>query len=169
MKNNQRTTTRKTKILTATKTITRVVLMAIVAINMIACSDDEENKDSNSQNNENKEIVSTFVGKAQVGDFAQEGVVLKFDFKNNSIVNLSMDSVRFASQMPFINMKVNNLTYSVSNQDTIIIGDSIAPIAMGGELPRYMITNFNGKIFSDSLTITTKCGNYQMTYKGKRR
>ena len=57
MKNNQRKTTRKTKILTATKTITRVVLMTIVAINMIACSDDEENKDSNSQNNENKEIV----------------------------------------------------------------------------------------------------------------
>jgi len=82
-------------------------------------------------------------------------------------LTIDMLQVSFSAQMPVkLDMMVQNVSYTSTNEKITLSGNNIIPIAMGGEFPAYTITNLNGEIKNGTLTLSMMCGSYPLTYSG---
>ena len=50
----------------------------------------------------------------------------------------------------------------------ILSGDDIVPFALGGNYPDYKVTELQGEVVGDKLTVSLKFGGIQTTYEGQK-
>lgn len=82
-------------------------------------------------------------------------------------VRIVMHQVRFSPRMPIaLDMTINEVAYVSGDNGVALSGDSIVPVAMGGPFPTYIITNLQGLVKDNELTLSMKCGRYPLTYSG---
>ena len=85
-----------------------------------------------------------FVGDVVVDNndgttFTKESVEVAYALNENGTMTIFMKKVKFASLMPAINMEIPGVTIVGEEPNMTLSGDSIVPIAMGGEFKKFTI------------------------------
>lgn len=84
-----------------------------------------------------------------------------------TFLRIMMHQVRFSPRMPMsLDMTINDVTYVAGEDGFALSGDSIVPFAMGGPFPTYLITDLQGVVKDNELTVSMTCGRFPMTYSG---
>ncbi len=100
--------------------------------------------------------------------FTKDNVRTKIVFTNDELLDIYMFDVKFAALMPVtIDMVINGVGYTQSGNEIHFYGDSIIPKAGNKPYNKYIITDLEGQITSDSLFINNKYGATPSVYKGK--
>lgn len=145
------------------------LFLACTAIMFVACE--------NGDNNElpNNPVESTcFKGTMHVDQndgtmFTQEEVEVYFELYDDTKLNFVMYKVKFATGMPLkLDMVVEGVSYTETDGTYILSGDGIVPYAMGGPFEKFTITQLEGSITDDTMTLSFLCGEYPVTYAGTK-
>lgn len=81
-----------------------------------------------------------------------------------SSVTLVMYAVKFVPQMPVtIDITIPSVPMS---KEGILSGDGIVPIAMGGPVERYTVSNLNGKVEEGKIGFDLLFGQYPTSFSG---
>lgn len=80
-----------------------------------------------------------------------------------------MNQIRFVPQMPVtIDVTVPGVTLQPGEKDIVLTCVEVVPKALGGDYPRYTVTNLTGKIVGNELTFSLNFGSYPTSYRGTK-
>ena len=142
--------------------------MALVASLFLACKGNEEEQPITPTQ---ADYVGTVSVTYQGEPFDNEGIEVNFnpsdDGKTASII---IYKIKFVPQMPVtIDVTIPDINVSVAGNVMNLSKDTVIPLAMGGEYPRYTVTGLNGKIEGEELVFSLKFGDYPTSFSGKRK
>ncbi|MDR0565968.1 MAG: hypothetical protein LBG47_02870 [Prevotellaceae bacterium] len=102
--------------------------------------------------------------------YTQDSVNVTFTPTADSTAEIKMVQVRFSPRMPIkLDMTIPGVTAVKTSEGLALSGDSIVPLAMGGEYPVYTITGMTGTATPQTLSFELLCGAYPLTFSGKRQ
>jgi hypothetical protein len=100
--------------------------------------------------------------------YTQEEVQVDYEILDGKL-NFVMYKVKFADGMPIkLDMVVEGVDCIGAVGHYVLTGDNIVPYAMGGPFEKFTITNLVGAITNDTMTLSFMCGEYPVTYSGKK-
>ena len=100
--------------------------------------------------------------------YTQEDVKIDYEIIDGKL-NFVMYKVKFASGMPLkLDMVVEGVDCLGAVGNYVLAGNGIVPYAMGGKFEKYTITNLVGTITQGTMTLSFKCGEYPVTYEGRK-
>ncbi len=151
------------------KKVKFLALMCCAAFTFAAC----DNNDCEDCNPKQETEETTFVGTMDVEQsdktiFSQENISVNYTKTENDGMTLNFKQVKFAPNMPVsLDMEVKNIEYKEEDGVVVFSGNNIVPIAMGGEFPKYTITDLTGTISSGTINLSMICGVNPITYSGE--
>jgi hypothetical protein len=78
--------------------------------------------------------------------------------------------VSFSAKMPVkIDMEIPNVEYQNEDGKITLSGNNIVPFAMGGEFPKYTVTNLSGTVNNGTLSVSMNCGESPTTFVGSKK
>ena len=106
----------------------------------------------------------------QGSDFDNENIKVDFipaaDGKTASIV---LNQIRFVPQMPVtIDVTIPDVTLQADEKEIVLSCARVVPLALGGEYPRYTVTDLKGKIVGDEMTFSLKFGDSPTSFRGTK-
>jgi hypothetical protein len=151
-------------------------LFSLIAVTLVfsftSCTEPDD--DNGGPNNPDVSNQDTYVGTLTVDQlngtfYVMDSVSISMTANDTTnTMNMVMYQVKFSSRMPLkLDMTVWDIAYVSNQHGYVLSGDSIVPFAMGGPFPDYTITQLNGTIENDSLTLSMNCGRYPLTFKGR--
>ena len=148
--------------------IKTLFLMALCAIVMVAC-ENGHNNDLPNNPIDDKCYKGTMVVDQNDGTFyTQNDVEVDCELRDGKI-NFVMYKVKFANGMPIkLDMVVEGVDYTETEDGYELSGDGIIPFAMGGPFEKFTITNLTGTVTSTAFTLDFMCGEYPVTYEGTK-
>ncbi len=148
------------------KLIRFLLCVCATTLTIMACNKDEEITKKMVKNH--KEFVGTFaVTQSDQTVFTTEGKVLEYAITDTAKLVLTFYQAQFSPKMPIcIDMIVQNIDYEESTSKITFSGTNIIPLAMGGEFPQYTITNLQGTITKEGVSLTMICGKNPVEYIG---
>lgn len=146
-----------------------LLFSALCALTLITACENGDNNDLPNNPEETKCYKGTMVVDQNDGTFyTQENVEVDYEIKDGKL-NFVMYKVKFASGMPIkLDMVVEGVDYTESNDTYTLSGDGIVPYAMGGPFEKFTITKLEGKITDTAFTLDFMCGEYPVTYEGAK-
>ena len=100
--------------------------------------------------------------------YTQEDVKIDYEIIDGKL-NFVMYKVKFAKAMPIkLDMVVEGVDCLGAIGNYVLAGNGIVPYAMGGAFEKYTITELVGAITNNTMTLSFKCGEYPVTYEGKK-
>lgn len=146
-----------------------LLLTVFVLFSFAACNNNEPETDP-----EVKIENGTYMGLLSVDQntgsvYTQDSVCVKVEINENKTLNLVMEKVKFSQYMPVtLDMTIPKVTTETINNSLVLSGDSIIPIAMGGEFSKYTITEITGTLTNEKLEMTMMCGVYPLSFSGTK-
>ncbi len=106
----------------------------------------------------------------QGSDFDNENIKVDFipsaDGKTADIV---LNQIRFVPNMPVqIDVTVPGVTLQPGEKDIVLTCAEVVPKALGGDYPRYTVTNLTGKIVGNEMTFSLKFGDSPTSFRGTK-
>lgn len=146
-----------------------LLFSALCALTLITACENGDNNDLPNNPEEAKCYKGTMVVDQNDGTFyTQEDVEVDYEIKDGKL-NFVMYKVKFASGMPIkLDMVVEGVDYTESNDTYTLSGDGIVPYAMGGPFEKFTITKLEGEITDTAFTLDFMCGEYPVTYEGAK-
>lgn len=138
------------------------------ALLFVSCENGNHNTlPSNPDNNEC--YIGTMIVDQNDGTFyTQEDVKVDYEIIDGKL-NFVMYKVKFADGMPLkLDMVVEGVDCMGAVGNYVLAGNDIIPYAMGGPFEKFTITNLVGAITNDTMTLSFKCGEYPVTFEGKK-
>ncbi len=104
----------------------------------------------------------------QGNDFTNEGIAVTFEpSEDGNTAALLLHKVKFVPQMPVtIDVTVPDVTLRTTASGTTLYCERVVPLAMGGEIERYTVTNLTGNLSDGKLTFSLNFGDFPASYKG---
>lgn len=100
--------------------------------------------------------------------FTKEDVRTKIVLVDEEQLDIYMFDVKFSSMMPVtIDMVISGVGYLKTADEIQFYGDSIIPTAGNKPYEKYIVTNLQGFISSDSLCLSNNYGDTPSAYAGK--
>jgi hypothetical protein len=100
--------------------------------------------------------------------YTQQDVEVDYEIKDGKL-NFVMYKVKFASGMPVkLDMVVEGADYVETATGYTVSGDGIVPYAMGGPFEKFTITQLEGEITDNTMTLNFMCGEYPVVYSGTK-
>jgi hypothetical protein len=100
--------------------------------------------------------------------YTQQDVEVDYEIKDGKL-NFAMYKVKFASGMPVkLDMVVEGADYVETATGYTVSGDGIVPYAMGGPFEKFTITQLEGEITDNTMTLNFMCGEYPVVYSGTK-
>ncbi|MBP3269370.1 MAG: hypothetical protein J6L98_01700 [Bacteroidales bacterium] len=139
--------------------------MAFAAAILAGC---QKNKDDQPitpvQANYTGTVSVTYQGSPFDTDDIEVNFTPSEDGKTASIV---IYQIKFVPQMPVkIDVTIPDINVSVTGNVLTLSKDQVIPLALGGEYPRYTVSDLQGKIEGEELTFSLKFGDVPTSYKG---
>ena len=138
-----------------------------------ACGSDDKKKDEPKPVEETKSQSFQGVFSVQNSDgstYTQEDVVVDYTISDDKGLVLTFNQVSFSAKMPVkIDMEIPNVEYQNEDGKITLSGNNIVPFAMGGEFPKYIITNLSGTVNDGTLSISMNCGESPTTFVGSKK
>lgn len=150
------------------KTI-KILLIATIVTFFAACDKNKDNgNDNQNGGNTNTELTEiTFNVMSNVGGdtpYTQENVSVIVE-KKGEVIDMKLQKVKFAEKMPAMDITIPGI--AISNET--LSGDGIIPLTMGGEFPAYTITNLEGTMTKNNLSVSMMCGKYPLQLTGANK
>lgn len=106
----------------------------------------------------------------QGSDFDNENIKVDFipsaDGKTADIV---LNQIRFVPNMPVtIDVTVPGVTLQPGEKDIVLTCARVVPLALGGEYPRYTVTDLKGKIVGNEMTFSLNFGDSPTSFRGTK-
>ena len=119
-------------------------------------------------------VESDYTGTVTVvyqdAPFDNENIRVNFTpAEDGRSASLTIHQIRFVPQMPVtIDVTVPDILLTSSPQKIQLSCERTIPLAMGGEYPRYTVTDLQGEIVGDELSFSLHFGDYPTSFKGRR-
>ncbi|MBO7198455.1 MAG: hypothetical protein J6V26_00300 [Alistipes sp.] len=146
----------------------RFFLLTLSSLILFGC----ENGDNNalpSKPDDNECYKGTMTVDQNDGTFyTQEDVEVDYEILDDKL-NFVMYKVKFAEAMPIkLDMVVEGVDCLGAVGNYVLAGNNIVPYAMGGPFEKFTITNLNGLITNNTMTLSFMCGEHQVTYNSTK-
>lgn len=100
-------------------------------------------------------------------DNVSENVKVNVSFQEDGTATIIFNKVKFVPQMPVsLDVTVPGVKCETRENEIILSGNDIVPLAMGMPYAKYNVTSLNGKIISGKLTISLNFGEFATSYAG---
>lgn len=100
-------------------------------------------------------------------DNVSENVKVNVSFQEDGTATIIFNKVKFVPQMPVsLDVTVPGVTCETRENEIILSGNDIVPLAMGMPYEKYKVTSLSGKIIAGKLTISLNFGEYATSYVG---
>ena len=147
----------------------RFTLSLMAAALMFASCENGEHNTLPTKPEEAECYIGTLTVDQNDGTFyTQEDVKIDYEIIDGKL-NFVMYKVKFASGMPLkLDMVVEGVDCLGAVGNYVLAGNGIVPYAMGGKFEKYTITNLVGTINNSTMSLSFKCGEYPVTYEGRK-
>lgn len=151
----------------------KFLFSALCALSLLAACEKEEQPTP--QEPENPANAMTYVGTIEVDQndgttFTKESIEVAYEISEEGKMNIVMYQVKFAEAMPLtLDMTIEGVEYTTSDNGYALTGNNIVPIAMGGPFEQFTITNLTGEATKEGLTLNFICGTYPVSYQGSAK
>ena len=97
-----------------------------------------------------------------------ENIKVKFSQSNDgTTASIVIYRIRFVPKMPVrINVTIPDITIQAEGSNTAFSCDRVVPLALGGEYPKYTVTDLHGEIVGDRLQFSLNFGEYPTSFSG---
>lgn len=100
-------------------------------------------------------------------DNVSENVKVNVSFQEDGTATIIFNKVKFVPQMPVsLDVTVPGVTCEIRENEIILSGNDIVPLAMGMPYAKYKVTSLNGKITAGKLTVSLNFGEFATSYAG---
>ena len=100
-------------------------------------------------------------------DNVSENVKVNVSFQEDGTATIIFNKVKFVPQMPVsLDVTVPGVKCETRENEIILSGNDIVPLAMGMPYERYKVTSLTGKIISGKLTVSLNFGEFATSYVG---
>ncbi len=150
--------------------ILNVLCAATAAVVMMVSCDNEEPKVPPINPIEEVFYEGLLSVRQSSGTFYEQDSVL-VTFKDSTLATIVMHKVKFSQYMPVIlnDMTIDSISVEKAANDIVLAGENLIPTTAGNPYAMYIITDLQGKVTSDSLITTMKCGTYPLSFRGKKQ
>lgn len=136
-------------------------LIAAVSVVAAACSKNEPVK-----------IIETpaetvYSGTMTVVAGGKDNVSENVNLQDDGTATIIFNKVKFVPQMPVsLDVTVPGVKCEIRENEIILSGNDIVPLAMGMPYAKYKVTSLNGKITAGKLTVSLNFGEFATSYVG---
>lgn len=100
-------------------------------------------------------------------DNVSENVKVNVNLQEDGTATIIFNKVKFVPQMPVsLDVTVPGVTCETRENEIILSGNDIVPLAMGMPYVKYNVTSLNGKITAGKLTVSLNFGEFATSYVG---
>lgn len=100
-------------------------------------------------------------------DNISENVNVNVGFQEDGTATIIFNKVKFVPQMPVsLDVTIPGVKYECRENEIILSGDDIVPLAMGMPYAKYNVTSLSGKIIAGKLMISLNFGEFATSYVG---
>ena len=100
-------------------------------------------------------------------DNVSENVKVNVSFQEDGTATIIFNKVKFVPQMPVsLDVTVPGVTCETRENEIILSGNDIVPLAMGMPYEKYKVTSLSGKIIAGKLTVSLNFGEFATSYVG---
>lgn len=143
----------------------KAFLFAAVLVVAAACSKNEPVKIIETPTETVYSGIMTVVADGK--DNVSENVKVNVSFQEDGTATIIFNKVKFVPQMPVsLDVTVPGVKCETRENEIILSGNDILPLAMGMPYERYKVTSLTGKIIAGKLTISLNFGGYATSYAG---
>lgn len=144
------------------------LLYALLALSLVACTKVEPEKLPEPEAADYNGTVTVIFQEAP---FDNEGIDVNFKPSvDGKTAEITIYKIRFVPQMPVtIDVTIPGITLQSTSEGIILSCEEVIPLAMGGEYPRYTVTDLKGKVAGKELTFSLNFGDYPTSFKGQVR
>ena len=117
---------------------------------------------------EESDYIGTVTVIYQGAPFDNENIKVNFSPSEDvQTASITLHQIRFVSQMPVtIDVTIPDIAIQSTSDKVVLKCERTIPLAMGGEYPRYTVTDFQGEIVGNELTFSLNFGDYPTSFKG---
>lgn len=143
---------------------TNKLFVALAALALLACN----KKEPEVIVPETADYQGTVTVQYQGEPYDNENIEVNFTpSEDGKTASITIFKIRFVPQMPVtIDVTIPHVGLTATSTEVILICDEVIPLAMGGEFPRYTVTNLTGSIKDGSLEFSLNFGDIPTTFKG---
>lgn len=142
----------------------KALSIALAALALIACEKTPEPIVP-----EQADYVGTLTVEATAGTVVNAEARVEFLPYQDGSAELTLYEVKFSPRMPLtLDVTIPGITLTSTPEKVILSGDDIVPFALGGNYPDYKVTELQGEVVGDKLTVSLKFGGIQTTYEGQK-
>lgn len=88
--------------------------------------------------------------------------------EDGKTASILLNQIRFVPQMPVtIDVTIPDIALQSTKEKIILSCERTIPLAMGGEYPRYTVTDLHGEIVGKELTFSLNFGDYPTSFRGQ--
>lgn len=143
----------------------KAFLFAAVLVVAAACSKNEPVKIIETPTETVYSGTMTVVADGK--DNVSENVKVNVSFQEDGTATIIFNKVKFVPQMPVsLDVTVPGVTCETRENEIILSGNDIVPLAMGMPYERYIVTSLTGKIIAGKLTVSLNFGEFATSYVG---
>lgn len=143
----------------------KAFLFAAVLVVAAACSKNEPVKIIETPTETVYSGTMTVVADGK--DNVSENVNVNVNLQDNGTATIIFNKVKFVPQMPVsLDVTVPGVKCEVRENEIILSGNDIVPLAMGMPYERYKVTSLTGKITAGKLTVSLNFGEFATSYVG---
>ena len=141
---------------------------ALAAVLFISCS---KNTPESPVIPEEAAFLGTVTVIWQDAPFDNENILVDFTPSDDGTrASLTLHQIRFVPQMPVtLDVTVPDITVESTTEKVILSCKTCIPLAMGGEYPRYTVTDLQGELVGQELSFSLHFGDYPTAFKGTRK
>lgn len=100
-------------------------------------------------------------------DNVSENVNVNVNLQDDGAATIIFNKVKFVPQMPVsLDVTVPGVKCEIRENEIILSGNDIVPLAMGMPYAKYKVTSLNGKITAGKLTVSLNFGEFATSYAG---
>jgi hypothetical protein len=116
--------------------------------------------------------VSDYFGTVTViykdAPFDNENIRVRFTPSEDGMsASITIYQIRFVPQMPVrIDVTIPGITLLSSPEKTALSCERVIPLALGGEYPKYTVTDLRGEITGNELAFSLNFGDYPTSFRG---
>lgn len=100
--------------------------------------------------------------------FDNENIEVNFlPSEDGKKADITINKIKFVPQMPVtIDVTIPNINVTSTTELINLECAEVIPLAMGGEYPRYTVTNLKGTIIGNEIVFSLNFGSYPTSYRG---
>lgn len=147
---------------------TNKLILGLAALVLLACNKVEPDVLLTPEVADYKGTVTVVYNE---NSFDNEDIEVNFTpSEDGTTASVTIYKIRFVPQMPVtIDVTIPDIDLTVTKDAILLACDNVIPLAMGGEYPRYTVTQLEGTLKDDSLEFSLNFGSSPTAFKGVKQ